>query len=308
MFYLGIGPVLAMVVGISFPSRAGRVLPAGRVVDNAAAATPFGGTMAPDAVSPVTRYKRTPIYGYVEYNSATCAEISPGAWTLETPAPKYGKVTFGQLSIKQPSGAACPGKTFTYAFVFYEWEEHNNKALEDKVTARWKTPDKKFNVQVVLTPSVPVVRPASETTSFAAWDSKGLGEWRQTLHPPADDPTFDFQYDEVRETNPGGGGPDTCWFKGSAILPFTSITGGTWHPSSKNIWEYDHVGWYTTSISYYRKHKREPCGTHFRQQMEHQALAKPGYVKYGKVNELGGSFTKTTVTSIRAGSSKTETR
>ena len=186
---------------------------------------------------------------------------------------------------------------------------HSNKAIQDAVNARWHTPDGKFNFLFNFVPKVLIVRPASETTAFAGWDLSGTGQWRQTLHPPADDPNFNFSNDLVREANPGGGRPDTCWFKGSAFNPFTSITGGTWQPNDKNVWEFDHVGWFLTAVRYYRTKNRAPCGTSFPQQMQHEAKhVESTFVNYGRVNTLGGSFTKTSITSTRAGKSETETR
>jgi hypothetical protein len=265
-------------------------------------------TLAPDdAILPATgvinipRYQRKGLVAYVEYNTGTCKEISEGKWTLAR-KPKWGVPAFA--TVKGTIGA-CPGVTFSAAAIYYTWKTHSNESVEDLIDGHWTTPDKQFDVAWSSFVEVPVVRPASETTVAAGWDSKGLGLWRQTLHPPADDPKFDFSYDEVRESDPGHGGPDTCWFKGSAISPFTSITGGTWFPDEKGVWEFDHVGWFTTSVAYYRAHRRAPCGTTFPQQMQHDSPAKPGWVDYGKVNKLGGTFTKTQVTSIRAGSTET---
>jgi len=255
----------------------------------------------------IKRYKRIFLTAYTEYNTGTCEQISPGAWTLETPKPKYGKVTYGKVTGTLSNGA-CPGHTYTFAAIYYTWERHSNESIKDAVNARWKTPDDQFNYLFNFPIEVPVVRPTGESTVFAGWDGKGLGKWRQTLKPPADEAGFDFSYDTVEESDPGGGGPDTCWFSGSAILPFTAITGGTWYPDAAGVWEFDHVGWFTTSVDYYRKKKRAPCGTTFPQQMKHKAQPEGGFHKYGPVNTLGGSFTKTTVTSKRAGKSQTVTR
>jgi hypothetical protein len=62
-------------------------------------------------------------------------------------------------------------------------------------------------------------------------------------------------------------------------------------------------------VKYYRNKKRAPCGTTFLQQMQHKAQSEKGdFVDYGRRNTLGGSFTKTRVTSLRAGQSKTVAR
>ena len=261
---------------------------------------------AADAIK-IKRYKKTFLSAFTEYNTSTCEQISKGSWTLERPKPKFGTVSYGTVSGQLGNGA-CPGKTFTFAAIYYTWERHSNESITDRIDARWKTPDGQFDIPNSFPVKVRVVRPVSETTAFSGWDADGLGLWRQKLQPPADDPGFDFSFDTVREADPGGGGPDTCWFTKSAILPFTAITGGTWFPDEAGVWEFDHVGWFTTSVKYYRKKNRAPCGTTFPQQMQHKAQPEKGFVNYGPVNTLGGSFTNTTVTTRRAGKSRTVTR
>jgi hypothetical protein len=152
---------------------------------------------------------------------------------------------------------------------------------------------------------VPFVRPASETTAFAGWDGAGAGQWRQTLHPPASDSGFNFGGETVREAAAAPAGPDTCWFAGSAFLPFTAITGGTWSVNGSNVWGFDHVGWFNPAIAYYRAQGRAPCGTRFGQQMTIRSPADSAFVNYGPVNILGGRIGTTTVTSTRAGHSAT---
>jgi len=206
----------------------------------------------------------------------------------------------------------CPGKTFTFAAIYYEWTAHNNKSASlndifipgkanDFLYATWQA--------ITVTPfpfkfeiSVPLVRPSSETTAFAAWAptgaDAGTGKWKQTLHPPADDPTFVFDGETVQEANPGGGGPDTCWFAGSAFKPLIAITGGTWtvaagQVTTSNDWGFDYVGWHDAAIAYYRLHHRVPCGTTFPQQMTIESSTDFAWVNYGTVNTLGGCSTTT---------------
>jgi hypothetical protein len=287
-------------------AAAQKTVPAGQVAIGSIAGVAAEAVSVNATAINIPRYKPKLLSGYTEYNTGTCMEISPGSWSLQAPLPAYGKTSYGTLTGTLSNGD-CPGHTFTFAVIYYTWTKHNNEADQDKINAIWKTPDGAFNSLFNFVVQVPIVHPASETTVFAGWDAKGLGLWQQTLHPPASDPSFDFSYDTVRESNPGGGGPDTCWFKGSAISPFTAITGGTWYPE-KGVWGFDHVGWFTTSVTYYRKHHRTPCGTKFPQQMQHKAQVEPGFVNYGNVNTLGGSFTGTTVTSIRAGKTATVKR
>jgi len=253
-----------------------------------------------------------------------CEEISSGYWQVTT-NPKYGKITTGEITGHLDNGQ-CPDKTFTFAAIYYEWTAHtNNTALPNQLFVGGKANDFVYAIwqAITVTPfpfefeiTVPLVRPSSETTAFAAWAPTGAdggtGKWKQTLHPPADDPTFVFDGESVQEANPGGGGPDTCWFAGSAFLQFTGITGGTWtvaagQVTTSNDWGFDYVGWHDVAVDYYRLHHRAPCGTTFPQQMTIKSPTDDAYVNYGTVNTLGGSFTATTETSLRAGHRKTRT-
>ena len=114
----------------------------------------------------------------------------------------------------------------------------------------------------------------------------------------------------MREADPGGGGPDTCWFQGSAIDPQTKISGGTWTVQAGNTWGYDYVGWLPPGVTYYRGAGRAPCGTTIPQQMTIQAaidIAKgAGYVNYPVRNTLGAGIQKTKVSSSRNGITKYE--
>jgi hypothetical protein len=158
--------------------------------------------------------------------------------------------------------------------------------------------------------------PTGETTAFSGWDATGLfngapnptiGKWKQALTSSSG---VNFSGRTVQEAS-GGGGVDTCWFVGSAFLPFNSISGGTWTVNTDNTWGtgsggagYDFVGWTAAMVTYYRMNGRAPCGTTFKQQMTMQC-PDGSFSNYGSVNTLGGSFTATTVTSIRAGGTAT---
>jgi hypothetical protein len=301
-----LGPFAALI--ISAAAQDGANFSLANVGLSATGTLDLGPGSAPPGVSPaaetlIKRYKRTMLANLTEYNPNTCKPVDVGAWSVDKP-PKYGKPSYGTIT-GHLAGGACPGKTFTFAAIYYTWDRHSNEAISDAIKGRWKAKD--FNIYAPVSIRVPVVRPSTETTVAAGWDASGNGLWRQTVHA-ADDASFDFSFDTVKESNPGGGGPDTCWFKGSAILPFTAITGGTWFPDEHGVWEFDHVGWFTASVTYYRKKKRAPCGTTFPQQMQHKAQVEKGFVNYGPVNTLGGSFTKTTVTSTRAGKKQTVAR
>jgi hypothetical protein len=254
----------------------------------------------------VQRYKKKLLAAYTEYYPSTCEEVSPGSWSVNT-SPKYGQVSFDIISGNLASGD-CPGTTFTFAAIYYKWTEHNNKSITDPFTATWTSPSFVFPFSFDI--KVKVVRPSSETTVFNSWDGAtgGLGKWEQTLHPPADDPTFDFSPESVREKDAGGGGPDTCWFSGSAFSPFTAITGGTWPVKTGNTWGFDYVGWFSTAVTYYRAQGRAPCGTTFPQQMTIKSPADKSYKNYAVVNTLGGKIGTSSVTSIRAGKKRTRNK
>ena len=139
--------------------------------------------------------------------------------------------------------------------------------------------------------------PIGEITSPVGWDSGDptIYKWEQTLSPSA----TNFAGRTVTEQNPGGGGPDTCYFTGSSFAPFTAITGGTWTVGSGNHWGYDYVGWRSSAVTYYRAQGRAPCGTTFSQTMVINCSTAP--LTYA-TNTLGCDINSTTVTSNRAGS------
>lgn len=139
-----------------------------------------------------------------------------------------------------------------------------------------------------------VVRPGCHTTSWGSWVNS-LGQtnpWRMTkgCDTPGDESSF-FQawvgtqatfgatitgsaYNlggrEVTEQDPGGGGPDTCYFSpGSAVDPFESVTGGYWPVASDNTYGGDLIGWSSGAVQFYRDHHGTgiDCGTRFQQRM-----------------------------------------
>lgn len=141
--------------------------------------------------------------------------------------------------------------------------------------------------------------PTGETTAFAGWaDSQSyptIGKWSQTLSPSS--PGFAGR--TVTEIDPGGGGPDNCWFNGSAISPQTAVTGGNWTVTSNNKWEFDYVGLSATTVNYYRAQGRAPCSVTVPQDMVINCSTAP--LPY-RSNTLGYVIGDTTVTSIRDGS------
>ena len=297
--------------------------PAARSMMGTNSILPLSGTSLSTNSVTLVRYTKTYLAAYAEIlPSPTCTEVSPGAWTV-TADPKYGKVTFRMLTGKFGDGE-CPGTTFTFAAIYYKWKAHNNKTItnmiSDTFNATWQALDSTlpltFNIEV------PEVRPARETTLFVDWwpADQTIGRWRQTLHPPADDPTFDFSGESVQESDAPGMHSDTCWFLGPAFMKADRITGGKpggWTVKAGNVWEFDSVGWLvrpqeSDAVDYYRAPQfgepaRAPCGNRFPQLMLIKAPPDDSYHPYAGVNELGGQIGKTKITSIRAGSQMTRT-
>ena len=136
--------------------------------------------------------------------------------------------------------------------------------------------------------------PTGETTAFAGW-ADSTGKWTQTLSPTA----TNFVGRVVTEEDPGNGGPDNCWFAGSAIPPITAITGGQWTVTTGNKWEFDFVGMGSTAVNYYRAQGRDPCSVTVPQRMVIDNCST-GTVTY-RTNTLGYVIDATTVSSIRDG-------
>lgn len=141
-----------------------------------------------------------------------------------------------------------------------------------------------------------VVIPTGETTASNGWGAGNAittHRWQMTLTPG----TTNFQGRSVTEQNPGGGGPDTCWFNGSTYASWTAITGGTWAVGVGNVWGDDFVGWFSPAVTYYRAQGRAPCQTTFPQDMHINGQGSPRY----RTNTLSCGFTATNVWSTRDG-------
>lgn len=146
--------------------------------------------------------------------------------------------------------------------------------------------------------TVVCTKPTGETTTFGGWsDSNSLptvGKWNQTLLPT----TTSFVGRTVTEQDPGGGGPDNCWFPGSVVPKFTSITGGSWTVGSSNVWGPDFVGFTPASVTYYRGQGRDPCSVTIPQRMVIDCSS--GIVAY-RTNTLGYVIDNPKVYTIRDG-------
>jgi hypothetical protein len=82
--------------------------------------------------------KATFLMGWVEYNTLTCAEVSAGAWTVNS-QPAQGTVSFGTVTGALGNGA-CPGDTFTFAGIYYTLNPASH-ATTDTFNATWNSPD-----------------------------------------------------------------------------------------------------------------------------------------------------------------------
>lgn len=110
--------------------------------------------------------------------------------------------------------------------------------------------------------------PTSEITTALGWNAAypTAQDFRQTLLPPVPNMTFDRR--RVAEEDPGGGGPDTCWFQGGPYAsPAVRVTGGSWFVNSGNNWLPDTVGWLPGAVTDYRAYGRAPCQTSSPQRM-----------------------------------------
>jgi RHS repeat-associated protein len=98
----------------------------------------------------------TLIYSYSEYNIYTCAEISPGSWTVNT-QPSKGTVSTANITgVAAPNG--CPQASYTFAAIYYT-PNPGVAETTDSFTATWSTPDGQFNITntYTLTITAPVV-------------------------------------------------------------------------------------------------------------------------------------------------------
>jgi hypothetical protein len=86
---------------------------------------------------------------WVEYDTSTCAEISPGSWTITTP-PTNGVTATGIVSGSLGNGD-CPGDTFQFAAIYYTWTSTTPNVTTDSFAATWTSPDFQVMDDVSLT-------------------------------------------------------------------------------------------------------------------------------------------------------------
>jgi hypothetical protein len=155
-----------------------------------------------------------------------------------------------------------------------------------------------WTLSFTFTPDCDV--PDGELTTWSGWYTT-LGEWEQTLESAGKE--ISYAGLTVTEVD-AGGGLDTCHFKGSAYDPFDKVTGSSWQVDDSNNWGTDDIGWGALLVAYYRLKDSAPCGFTLHQQMQ-IACWDGSKNNYGPVNTLQGLIGTSTITSERAGHSRT---
>ena len=213
------------------------------------------------------RYQPQPIFSYVEYDLTTCTPYSGGSFSLDQ-QPQYGTVTYGTKAVTI-TGLYCNGTPANATTIFYTWTAHNNKSDNDVFHGTWTAPDGYYKPQFTGRPTVPIVRPIDETNYFQGFyqRSNGIwGKWWAALKPPKDDPSFDFDGENIREVFVAA--QNTCESRapgalgGEAVSP--SGTPATWEVGKlldengnngsgpMNVYGYDFVGWSKCALEAYR--------------------------------------------------------
>jgi hypothetical protein len=92
-------------------------------------------------------------------------------------------------------------------------------------------------------------KPTGETTASGGWSNETIHLFNQTLTGSGS-----FVDRWVTEEDPGGGGPDYCYYPGSPVPEFIAIStpGYLWRVGSGNTWGPDAVGWPSGSVQHYR--------------------------------------------------------
>src|SRR5262245_41200571 len=181
---------------------------------------------------------------YALNNLVTYSSDNPGVATFVAPA---------------TGTAIAPGSTYLRASwdeYYVNYDVHTDTCVEIAAAA----------LCAALCDVQDCTRPTGELTNSVMWDNIAPTKrhFKQILQP-ANPPSFNGR--SVTEQDPGGGGPDTCYFQTSAVPEFIKVSGGTWSVGSINDWGPDVIGWSPNSVSYYRMNGRAPCGTKFMQRM-----------------------------------------
>lgn len=110
-----------------------------------------------------------------------------------------------------------------------------------------------------------------ENTDFLTWNpqpgTQTAARWRVTLYDARIGTAADYTGYQVAESAPATGGPDTCYFPGSIILPQVVLNPAppAYIFNTHNV--DDVVGWPEFLARYYRENIRAPCSTTIPQQM-----------------------------------------
>jgi hypothetical protein len=163
--------------------------------------------------------------------------------------------------------------------------------------------------------------PASETTNAVGFSSGyyvTVGQFRQVLNM-ASGSTDVLKGRQVSEYTGFGTNYDTCWYTGSMVSKFNSVTGSLWNVgyyaidppfiTSLNEWADDFIGWATPSVDYYRSHGRvsPACGARVPQARYIATGGTSGTSENYGNGTLGEDIYATTVTAVRNGVIQTAT-
>jgi hypothetical protein len=224
---------------------------------------------------------------YPELNSTplTVTAVGCGGSTsLPLPGVAFNPVLQSQMpAFKLPATPSNPVTTKEFSVV----------DGQTGITVNW-------TLSFTFTPDCDV--PTGEVTAFADWDTADaaptVGLWKQTLVSNTGASFAGLMVNEVD----AGSGVDTCWFRGSAVAPVTTLMGNgiPWNVQDDNTWAYDNVGWTPPPVTYYQLlAPRAPCGFTLHQQMQITCWDGSQH-NYGPVNTLQGIIGENDVSSIRA--------
>jgi len=267
----------------------------------------------------VQRYK-TPdpnkdwLAAWTEYTYPDCTPDGPGQWSYSNATTNTGQISQGTIQGTLANGD-CPGKTFTFASIYYKWTAHNNHSVmvnaagpTDRFTATWIPPTNDVSQEkYTFTLTVPVVRPKGEYAHFTNWDPAApyLGAtavYWMTLKCCApsgangaagdgggdSDSKFDFSGEQLEEEI-------------TAVTPNKPECAAGWPPEGHtsvgagNKWGVDHVGWNACAgPAVARCAKIAPCSFTFTQEMRIRSPADSGYTKYS-TNTQGSTIEAGTI-------------
>lgn len=151
----------------------------------------------------------------------------------------------------------------------------------------------------------PCYYPTTETTpvitGFGTGDEETITFYAQRPYPD----NYDWGGRMISEASPQAG-TDTCWFNDPEGPPqITTVTGNA-VPAQRGGTYFDHVGANTAVVTYYRAHRRAPCGYHVYQSMRMQCDVNSAPITYKTHVDQAGIGT-TAVTNVRAGVAITKT-